>query len=90
MSELWPDGKPMKYARTFWVQFSDARDGCYEGTPDEVESRATKDGAVQSIRLLPYPAEPRTNPKTDCPSLCFQPRICQGRGSCPRRIACSE
>lgn len=48
-----------------------------------------------SAETLPYPANPRINraawPRSGvCPSFCFTPSVCAGRGSCPRRISCVD
>lgn len=47
------------------------------------------------IECLPYPAEPRLNPQKHenhgvCPSFCFSPRACAGRGACPKSYSCVE
>lgn len=94
-TSVWPDGAN-GYTKTWWVTFADGRGACYEGEPEDVEARADKDGGVKTIRPLPYPAEPRTEPKLQhgaygaCPSFCYSPKSCQGRTSCPKPYACSE
>jgi hypothetical protein len=87
---IWPDGKKA-YTKTWWVTFANGvKARCFEGEPDDVESRAKEIGAVRTIRSLPYPAEPRDQPNGPCPSFCYTPSSCQGRTSCPKNYACSE
>ena len=48
-----------------------------------------------NIEPLPYPAEPRLNPQKHekygfCPSFCYSPRQCAGRGACPKKYSCVE
>lgn len=95
---LWPDGKAA-YTKTWWVTFTNGTAKCFEGDPDDVESRATAVGPVAQIRCLPYPAEPRVGPPRTtrhgdedvaCPSFCYSPRTCQGRTACPKNYACCE
>lgn len=74
----------------WWVTFDSGKSACYEGTREEVELRTAQSGTVKSIDCLPYPAEPRTDPKGDCPSFCYTPERCKGRTSCPKNYACSE
>lgn len=85
----------------YWVTFVTNRKMCIEGKDEAaVRERALPIGEVSKIERLPYPAEPRLEPheeftmtngtKVSCPSFCLQPSLCVGRGSCPRRYACSE
>lgn len=85
-----------EWCHTWWVTFENGKAACYEGTLEEVTARAATDGDVRTIKSLPYPADPRTEPKAQygangaCPSFCYTPAQCQGRTSCPKPYACSE
>lgn len=55
---------------------------------------ASQYGEVVSVQSLPYPAEPMKHEKKGTPchdwALCYSPRECAGRTSCPKSRACSE
>lgn len=79
--------------KPFWVTFKSKPPVCVESSSESeaggVAARLT--GAeVLSVASLPYPADPRIGEKSDCPSLCYEPRKCAGRTCCPQRYACSE
>lgn len=77
--------------QAYWVKFKDRDAGCIEAPKIEsVYALAKPLGEVATVKPLPYPANPRLNSGSTIPSLCFEPEKCQGRTSCPRRIACSE
>lgn len=83
--------KPVRYRGADRQSFS--VDGETETEAREEVCRLLKvqPGDVKTLKVLPYPAEPRLNYKTgDCPSFCMHPTKCAGRTSCPRSIACSE
>jgi hypothetical protein len=73
----------------WWVEL-EGRAICLEGDGDEVKTRAEAMGKVLRISCLPYPAEPRVAPSSNCPSFCWRPQECKGKTSCPRPYACSE
>jgi len=85
-----------EWCHTWWVTFENGKAACYEGAHADVTVRAAKDGTVRTIKPLPYPAEPRTEPKEvhgeygPCPSFCYRPRECQGRTSCPQSHSCCD
>ncbi len=75
----------------WWIIFSDGKTSrCFEGARDDVLARAQAIGAVASIAVLPYPADPREAPMSQCPSFCYSPAKCAGRTACPKSYACSE
>jgi hypothetical protein len=87
----------------FWVKFRDREPGTVQGdgspypSDGELEAatadataRAAKHGAVLSLQVLPYPAEPRIDVRSDCPSFCYTPEQCVGRTCCPGRYSCTE
>lgn len=78
----------------FWVTFHDRSGGTVQGdAPDrfaDATERALKLGRVRSVKELPYPADPRLDVRSDCPSFCYSPSGCAGKTSCPHRYACSE
>jgi hypothetical protein len=78
--------------KTWWVRFTNGEAFCYEGPEAEVRTRAEAagKGAVQSIQTLPYPAMPRTEPKSECPAFCYRPNECAGRTACPRNPCCVD
>lgn len=53
-------------------------------------------GKALKKEQLPYPADPRLrvvgigSQWGPCPSFCWRPQECAGRGSCPRPISCTE
>jgi hypothetical protein len=59
-----------------------------------VHKIASKYGEVDTIQTLPYAANPvkGEDPNTPCHewTLCYTPRECAGKTSCPRSRACSE
>lgn len=65
---------------------------CVEGTVGEtMVINQVGPNNVDSIKSLPYPADPRLGTNEDsCPSFCFRPNECAGYHSCPRPYACSE
>lgn len=89
----WPDGREV-YTKTWWVTFASGKEGCLEGTADDVEQEAETftetHGAPVRFRSLPYPANPRIGKQSDCPPLCYSPRECKGHTACPKPYACSE
>lgn len=83
----------------YWVDFEGRESACVESRDGKEAARKLAEelgGApVKQIRPLPYPANPRLNriPQGEygpCPSFCFDPRNCAGRGSCPKSYACVE
>ena len=56
----------------------------------DARTRAEKFGKVRSLDVIPYPADPRLDVRSDCPSFCFRPHQCIGNTSCPWDYACSE
>lgn len=92
------DLPPIKeYIRPWWVTAEGKGSGCVEAL-NETEASAIgseKLGAlVTECRQLPYPADPRLHIEDRqygvCPSFCYQPSLCKGRGCCPQRISCVE
>jgi|GEM_PF-2007285 len=79
--------------RPYWIHFIDHNPGCVEAENEEnAKQIALKiTGAeVTSCNILPYPADPRINKLSECPSFCYDAEHCKGRTSCPKRPACSE
>jgi hypothetical protein len=77
--------------KAYWVRFRCIPPACVEAkTQGEALTIAGKAGIVVAIDLLPYPANPRMEPKTDTPSFCYSPRSCKGSTSCPKRKACDD
>lgn len=82
----------------FWVDFEGRAPGCVEAPSLEEARDLAKEltgHEVTRIDQLPYPANPRLNKVSygeygPCPSFCFTPTQCRGRGSCPKSYACSE
>lgn len=74
----------------FWVTFTSRGPVCVEAS-DILSARreASAVGAVEDVRVLPYPGEPRLNPST-VPAFCHSPALCAGRSACPKNRACSE
>jgi hypothetical protein len=59
-----------------------------------VAKETTGHDVIRADRL-PYPAPPRLRmieygDAGVCPSFCYTPERCRGRGSCPHDIACTE
>lgn len=76
----------------YWVKFKDGKGGCVEGTnAADATAEAESLGEVVSLKVLPYPANPRLSKvQSDCPAFCFTPHLCAGKSSCPKSYACSE
>jgi hypothetical protein len=80
-----------KMQNFYWVRFADHAPGCVEAvTKDEAGERAAKFGKVEKIQSLPYPANPRLDVRSDCPSFCYSPESCAGRRACPKHYSCSS
>jgi hypothetical protein len=45
---------------------------------------------VESLDILPYPANPVWCNPNKIPAFCYSPETCKGRGSCSKAPACSE
>lgn len=45
---------------------------------------------IESIKSLPYPCSPMIHDEFKSLPLCFSPKQCAGRSSCPRNYSCSE
>lgn len=45
---------------------------------------------IESIKVLPYACSPQIHDEFNSLPLCYSPKTCVGRTSCPKRIACSE
>lgn len=80
----------------FWLTFTDNFCACVEAVdgPTAIQigtdARANDGAMVIGVAALPYPANPRIGPKTDCPSFCWQPHRCAGNTSCPRNPCCTN
>lgn len=84
--------------KTFWLTFQGKPAGCVEA-PSEEEARAIAEADRGTPALtcdgIPYPANPRINKHIDpkfgvCPSFCYSPEKCKGRGCCPQNYSCTE
>lgn len=77
-----------------WVKFTDGTAGSFawRNPPDEpiVECEKLTGKTVNMMWSIPYPASPALYNDTGCPSFCYTPEQCAGRGSCPKSYACSE
>ena len=79
------------YQQPYWARLSNGKGVCVEATSlKEARAQAEKSGEVKRIDVLPYPADPRPNPKSDCPSFCYRPDQCIGRTACPQNISCTN
>jgi hypothetical protein len=83
----------------YWVTYPSARlaNECIEADSAEdaeVIARDARGVTPVSVRILPYPAEPRLEGHgvvpSACPSFCHSPQKCQGKSSCPQNYSCSE
>lgn len=83
----------MTKKQPYWVEFAQRSAVCVEAN-DPLEATDTAKAATgalpTTVRVLPYPAEPRIGERTDCPAFCYRPRDCAGRTACPQGYACSE
>ena len=83
-------------AAPFWVTFGNGSAACVEVPESEIAQESlrldwinrnygeTRGGVVLAL-ILPYPASPRLNRVTECPSFCRTPYECAGRMACPQR-----
>lgn len=79
--------------KPYWVTFKTKSAVCVEAeNPVEAAKLAAAHvgEAASDVKTLPYPAHPRIGTKSDCPSFCYKPRECAGRGCCHQRISCTE
>lgn len=76
----------------YWVRFVEAPSVCIEAqTIEGVYPQAAAHGKVTTVKVLPYPAEPRVSvARSMMPCFCVDPDKCQGRTSCPRKVSCTE
>lgn len=86
------------YVRPWWLTTESGHAGCVEAL-NEAEARVIAASAwgVQpdTCQKLPYPTNPRINqyhsePHGVCPSFCYNPGLCKGRGSCPQNPSCVD
>lgn len=91
--------------KAWWLTFTDGSTGCCEGESDydakQIAEKLTgkKVGGGEwrdfHIKPLPYPANPiiwrLDHPVSGkCPPLCYSPKQCAGKTSCPKNYSCSE
>jgi hypothetical protein len=82
--------------KSFWITFKNRASGCIEApTEKDAHEAASAVGEVASCEVLPYPADPRLNkyhhPQHGaCPSFCYSPTSCVGRGACPMSHSCTD
>ena len=91
--------------KTFWITFADGSQASCQGESEydakiiaeKMTGKKVGGGEYQdfSMKPLPYPADPAVwrfdHPVHGaCPALCFSPKQCAGRTSCPQRYSCSE
>lgn len=98
--ELLPMMAPVaEYVGPYWVTFEHYASGCVEALNEEEARRIGEEIAGQPVAdcdRLPYPAHPRLNihiiPELGqaCPSFCYAPQQCKGRGCCPQNYSCTE
>ena len=86
----------------YWIRFKNQKPGCVEAENEQEARKLASEitgSEVENIDRIPYPADPRLNTyeylfgdgkKSVCPSFCYTPMQCLGRGSCPKSYACSE
>lgn len=93
-----PLAPPLPSVGPYWATFDRRGPGCVEALNEsdaKAEAEKKTGEAPVSCEKLPYPAEPRLNHYVDarvgvCPSFCYNPNLCKGRGSCPNGPACME
>lgn len=73
----------------YWVTTKKGSSFCQEMSELDAEATINRDD-IQSVQVLPYPAEPRSGKTSSCPSFCYSPRYCAGHTSCPHQRSCSE
>ena len=88
---------PKDFMRPWWVSAEGVGSGCVEALNEAAARSAGTNllGAdVDKCEVLPYPAEPRLNkydgPQGVCPSFCYSPNTCKGRGCCPQSPSCVD
>jgi hypothetical protein len=83
----------------YWVIYPGVgiQSECIEAESAEDAEQIARDArgvTPLSVRILPYPAEPRPDlpgvVPSACPSFCHSPYTCQGKSCCPQNVACSE
>lgn len=89
---------PAEYIGPYWVTFEHYASGCVEALNEAEARRIGEEIAGQPVAdcdKIPYPAHPRLNKHIDpkfgaCPSFCYAPEQCKGRGCCPQNYSCTE
>ena len=79
--------------KPYWVEFVDRNSACVEAEDIEEARQLAIDmtgATVQAIHLLRYPAHPRLNHRSGCPTFCHQPDVCKGSGTCRARFMCDH
>lgn len=89
----------------YWLTFTDKSQGFCQGDnefdakniAEKITGKKVGGGEYRDIaaKPIPYPANPiiwqLDHPVYGkCPPLCYSPRECVGRTSCPKARACSE
>lgn len=89
----------------FWVTFTDGSQGYCEGSSEydaakiaeHFSGKKVGGGPYQdfTMKTLPYPANPVIwqfdHPiHGKCPTFCFRPKECAGKGSCPQNRSCTD
>lgn len=79
--------------RYWWIELDNGRRVCADAeTEEEALKPAHGIRPARVIGRLPYPAEPRLNPRPTspgsgitCPSFCYTPNECAGKSCCPKQ-----
>lgn len=82
----------------YWVAVEGRGSVCVEALSPEAASNIASNlmqAPVLAVDKLPYPATPRLNPYSHpshgvCPSFCYAPSTCKGRGCCPMSPSCVD
>lgn len=77
----------------WWVTLDTGAQGCaYGETREHAKENIAffRDEAITDVKELPYEAAPRIDGGLSVMPLCYSPKECAGRSSCPKRRSCSE
>ena len=77
----------------YWAEDADGAGVCIEADDAaHAAAIATEHYGVEpsAVSVLPYPAHPRLNHRSGCPTFCHQPEKCKGSRSCRAQFMCDH
>lgn len=87
MKPFWIETNQRAFCMEFNAEVSEASE---TENLEQIEKELMPGEVVKQCSVLPHPASPRVGEKSDCPSFCYTPNQCKGRGACPRNPSCTS